>query len=414
MRSRTIREGSVGLLILLGLGLFAGLILWLRGLNLASRSYRVVLEFSNIAGMEAGTPVRYRGVKVGKVTGTRPGPNGVEVEVEISPPDLIIPRNVSVEANQSGLLGATSIDINPVKELTTAVDAKPLDSDCDRDVIVCNEARLQGRIGVSVDELIRAAIRFTTVYSDPQFTQNINAVAKNSAEAAAEVAKLSREFGTVAALTKQEIANLSGSARAVTQAATQVGLTAAQVNSLLAANRTTLVGTLGNINDITAQLRTTVSRLSPVVDRVEQGTLLNNLEALSNNAAQAAANFRDISQSLNNPSNALMLQQTLDSARATFQNAQKITADLDELTGDPDFRNNLKNLVNGLSGLVSSTEQLQQQAQLTQVLSSLAESSHSTKALQPVPGATHQPTQLPGATPILPSAVNYRPTDASP
>ncbi|HEY9705479.1 MAG TPA: hypothetical protein V6C58_23780, partial [Allocoleopsis sp.] len=44
------------------------------------------------------------------------------------------------------------------------------------------------------------------------------------------------------------------------------------------------------------------------------------------------------------------------------------TSDLDKLTGDPAFVNNLKNLVNGLSKLVSSTQDLQQQVQVAQTL----------------------------------------------
>jgi len=63
---------------------------------------------------------------------------------------------------------------------------------------------------------------------------------------------------------------------------------------------------------------------------------------VSANAAQASANLRDISNALTGPTNLLVLQQTLDSARVTFQNAQKITSDLDELTGDPAFRENIR------------------------------------------------------------------------
>ncbi len=48
----------------------------------------------------------------------------------------------------------------------------------------------------------------------------------------------------------------------------------------------------------------------------------------------------------------------LDSARATFANTRKITADLDELTGDPKFRANIRNIVNGLSGLLSNAPEL--------------------------------------------------------
>ena len=81
MRSRMIREGTVGLIILLGLSVFAGIILWLRGINPGSRSYRFWVEFANVAGIQAGTPVRYRGAVVGKVTKTRPGTNGVNIEM---------------------------------------------------------------------------------------------------------------------------------------------------------------------------------------------------------------------------------------------------------------------------------------------------------------------------------------------
>jgi phospholipid/cholesterol/gamma-HCH transport system substrate-binding protein len=88
---------------------------------------------------------------------------------------------------------------------------------------------------------------------------------------------------------------------------------------------------------------------------------LQNVEVLTDNAANVSANLRDISKSLNDPNNLLVVQQTLNSARATFENAQKITADLDELTGDPSFRTNLRKLVDGLSKLVSYTDTLEQQ-----------------------------------------------------
>lgn len=397
MRTRTVREGSVGLLILLGLGLFGALILWLRGLSVGNRTYQVIVEFANVAGLQEGAPVRYRGVVIGKIEAVRPGPNGVDVILEISSSDLVIPSDVLVEANQSGLISETSIDISPRKVLPQgAIAARPLATNCDPAVIVCDGSRLKGQIGISVDELIRASIRFADLYSDPTFFRNINAAAKNTADAAAAVSELSKEVAVLSESTQQNLSTVSASAvttaDALSQAATQVGLTANQVSGLVASNRNTLAETLNTIRQTSEQLQVTVQGFSPVLSRFEQSTLLNNLETLSANAAQASANLRDVSQSLNNPTNVLVLQQTLDSARATFQNAQKITADLDELTGDPDFRNNLRNLINGLSGLVSSTEQLQQQAQLAQVLAPLATTTETAKPQNQEP--TNVSTQL--------------------
>lgn len=406
MRSRTVREGSVGLLILLGLGVFAGLILWLRGLNLGKRSYTAIVEFANVGGIQQGAVVRYRGVNVGNTLAVRPGPNGVEVNIEITPADIIIPRDVRVEANQSGLISQVNIDITPLHPLPAGVViAKPLDPNCNRTLIICDGSRLQGQIGISTDELIRSSTRFATVYSNPILYANINTAARNASVAAAGVTQLTRNISSLTRTTQQQVSSFSTTANSVQRAANQISastsntankfgataeqirLTAAQANrlvtnldSLVTTNRSSLVTALNNINQTSEQLRSTVNGLSPTLSRVNQGQLIQNLETLSANAALASGNLRDITNALNNPTNLLVLQQTIDSARVTFQNAQKITSDLDELTGDPAFRQNLRELVNGLSSLVSSADQLQQQIQVAQTLDTLTDTVNTPKA----------------------------------
>ena len=399
MRSRMVREGSVGLLVLAGVGLFGGLILWLRGFNPSNRSFSVTVEFATTGGVQPGSPVRYRGVTVGRISRISPNPNGVAIQIDIAPADLIIPRDSEVTVNQSGLLGETVLDIIPRKPLPDGVvAAKPLDRDCNKEIILCEGSRINGTLGISTDELVRASIKFATVYSDPQFTGNINSLTKNSSDAAAQIVILSKEVTALVKSARQEVGTFSGTAKSISNAATQFGLTIGQVNSLITANRATLVSTLDNLNQTSGQLRLTVTKLSPTLDRIQQGQLIQNLETLSANAAQASINLRDVSVRLNNPSNLTVLQQTLDSARATFQNAQKITADLDELTGDPQLRNDLRKLIKGLSGLTSSTQQLQQQAQVAQVLAPYAETSPQStttlEATEPSFGITRSPSSL--------------------
>ncbi|MDY7015247.1 MAG: MlaD family protein, partial [Cyanobacteriota bacterium] len=83
MRSRTLREGSVGLFILMGLAVLAGVAFWLREIQLGTRPYNLRVEFANANGLSVGTPVRYRGVDVGKLVALEPGVNGVEAILEI-------------------------------------------------------------------------------------------------------------------------------------------------------------------------------------------------------------------------------------------------------------------------------------------------------------------------------------------
>lgn len=398
MSVRILREGSVGLLILLGMGVFGVIFLWLNRFNASRSSYKLIVEFANAGGMQKGSAVRYRGVKVGNISAIRPRPNAVDVELEISQPDLIIPKDVVVEANQSGLISESVIDITPKAAVPPGVNIpKPLDQNCDRqDYVICNGARLKGQIGISIDQLIRSSTELATAYNNPRFYQNVNRLIENSSLAAANVAALSQDLRSLSRSAQKQLGTFSSTANSVQRAtnqltisttktvnelgstAKQFNLTANQANRLLinldnlvTTNRASLVTALNNITRVSDKLLVTVDSLSPTVNRLAQGELLKNLETLSANAALASANLRDASQSLNDPKNLVLLQQTLDSARVTFENTQKITSDLDELTGDPAFRKNLRQLVNGLSNLVSSTEQMQQNVQVAATLDSL-------------------------------------------
>ena len=489
MRSRTVREGSVGFLILVGIGLFGGLVLWLRGVQVGNRSYKFAVEFASAQGMQIGTPIRYRGVAVGKITALQPGSNGVDVTLEIAPGTLVIPRDVVIEANKSGLIGESSIDITPNSILPESLlTANPVSADCPPEII-CNNSRLKGQAGVTIDELIRSTVRLANFYTDPALFNNIKSLAENTATTAKGAAKLTQDLSTLTKTAQAEIKTLNqsvrgdigslnqsvkteiaslnislkgearslnqslkgeastlnqslkteisavaadiskvastadtstkavsaaaiNSANSVTQAANQITLTANQVNSLVTTNRASLVSTLNNINQSSQELQVAVSSLSPTINRINQGQLLNNLEVLSANAAQASGNLRDLSSQVNNPATLLLLQQTLDSARATFQNVQKITSDVDDLTGDPAFRNNIRRLFNGLGGLLGSTEQLRQQVKVSQTLAPLSEKINASttaknQAVEPGSPSLDKQQKLP----VIPSQT---PTSAEP
>ncbi|MEC4811722.1 MAG: MlaD family protein [Scytonema sp. PMC 1069.18] len=430
MRSRRIREGSVGLLLLLGVGVLGLIILWLTRFTAARSSYKAIVEFANAGGMQRGSVVRYRGVKVGRISDIQPGANAVEVIIEILDPDLIMPNDVKVEANQSGLISENIIDITPKTQLPPGAKIPgPLSANCNPQVIVCNGSRLKGQVGISIDELIRTTTELATVYTNPEFYRNVNKAVENTAVAAASVAELTRSLNVLSKGLQQQITSITATTNTIQQATTQLtasstqalnqisatanqfgttanqfGATAREVrlttnqvsklinnlDTLVTSNRSSLVTALDNLTATSKELRQNVSSLSPVVNRVTQGELLENLETLSENAARASTNLREVTNALSSPNNLLVLQQTLDSARVTFENTQKITSDLDELTGDPAFRENLRQLVNGLSTLVSSTQQIQQHVQVASTLDSVKSYVYNPNAIVNNP-PTHQP-----------------------
>ncbi|WP_204103096.1 MULTISPECIES: MlaD family protein [Spirulina sp. CCY15215] len=385
MRSRTIREGSVGLFILVGLAVFGTLAVWLRGFRLGVDNYEIFIEFANTNGMAVGGTVRYRGYKVGNITAIVPETNGVVVTVSISPPDLLIPQNSRVEAIQAGLIAETSIEITPLKDLPEPSTLEnPLSSSCDSTLIVCQRDRLKGVSGITFNDALRSSVALSDRLSDPEFFENVKALTENANRAVSELTVLGKELGLLSKTTRTQLSTISRTANAVTDATasttTQLNATAEEyrllannLSGVISDNRSGLTSTLDNMSSTSDQLRLLLANLNTTVGGIDTTQTIQNLEELTANAAAASANLRDVSNSFNDPTTLITLQRTLNSARVTFENTQKITSDLEELTGNPEFRNNILRLVNGLSSLVSSTQDLTDRVQTAQQLEVMQE-----------------------------------------
>ncbi len=457
MQSRAVREGSVGLMLIAGLGVFGAIFLWLKGLTPGTQSYNIVAQFDRAPGIQPGGAVRFRGIRVGKIARIEPGINGVGVVMQMDDPNLIIPKDVSVEVSQTGLIGEPVIEITPRNSvaINTSSLAKALDSKCDNNVILCNNAKVDGKIGASFNELLQRATKLIDLYSNPEVIRNLNntlvktgAAAEDFSKLSKNLSKVSAEFSSLPKSVEAGLTNLSVKANILTtsldrtstkigQSADKFSVTAAEltataaeykklatsVNSLVVENRKTFASSLNNFDKLSVDLRKTVNSINPsivklntTISKINSDKLAKDLEGVLSNANQTSLNLRKITDNLNDPKTLSMLQQTLDSARVTFQNTQKITSDLDDLTGSPEFRSNLRNLVNGLGKLVSSAEQLEQQAKLAQTIEPLNKSlanisqlpaQNSTTLIYNSPELTKKPaipttSKLPGTSQPLP------------
>lgn len=390
MRSRTIREGSVGLLILLGFILFGGVFFWLRGFRAGQQSYNITIAFRDANRVIAGSPVRYRGVNVGEVVNINPNPNGVDIKVKINRIDLSIPReNLLVEANQSGLIGETSIDIFPQVQLASQeAVTDPLSENCNSQIVVCENDTIQGEVGASIDVLIRNTAEAAELVSDPELFNNLKSVAQSATDAADGIAEVSRELSVISKDVSQQLeflttttaeqlkvlsATTEKTGEQITNTAAETEELIGNVNQVVVANRKNVETTLSEISATSQQLNEVVETLAPTLENLNASlettdtqALIQNLETLTANAAETSENLKKASDSLSRSDNLVLLQQTLDSARATFENTQKITSDLDQLTGNPEFRRDLEDLVEGLSELLSSTQELEEQLAIAQ------------------------------------------------
>ena len=387
LRSRSLKEGSLGLLIIAGIAIFGGISLWLRGFQFGQSKYQIIATFSDIKGTAVGDPIRFRGLKIGNIKDIKPIAGGVEIVMEISSSKILIPKNYTIKVTSSGLIGETFIDIQPPdtkspSEVTTlppeASEIGPLSNKCSElNLILCDDDRVSGETAITLDDLLPMMYELNQrLAKNPEIFDHVGAAAENASVAAAEITKLSQDVSSLVGDVQQELGTFSDTAKAITDvaqtASETIETTSEQLtqltnnaNEVLTENRTQLATTLNNITNISENLHSLVAQLDNTIAQTDTKQLIQNLETLTANAAETSTNLKEISNSFSDPNTLVNLQQTLDSARVTFANAQKITADLEEITGDPNFRNDIRNLVDGLSNLLSSTQKLEQQVQIS-------------------------------------------------
>ena len=392
MRSRTFKEGSVGLMIVGGIVLFGALSLWIKNFKFGEKSYTIVADFPDVNGMRLGDGVRYRGLRVGKIEEISPRTNGVDVVISIDSEDLLIPGNSTVKARSSGLIGETFIDIVPESNLSNqSKGLSPIGDECNPAEIICNNARIQGEQAITLDDLLPYTYRFSKAYGEPEFVEKVDRTVQNSAIAAREIANLSRNSSILVQELKKEVDSISNitqtlddvakntsteliaTAQTYQETAKQINQLTQSVDSLITQNKTNLTATLNSISSTSDRLQNLVVKIDKTVDTADTQKLAANLETLTNNAAVASENLKNISEGFGNQESVVSLQQTLDSARVTFDNAQKITSDLESITGDPAFLESFRTLVNGLSNLVSTTDRLEQQFKTTKAIQPMQE-----------------------------------------
>jgi phospholipid/cholesterol/gamma-HCH transport system substrate-binding protein len=249
-------------------------------------------------------------------------------------------------------LNNTAIDIFPKTTPSPSTNLDPISQNCDRNVIICRGSTIEGTTGVNFTQVVRETSQTLRKLNDNELLTNLNNTLKSTDEAAKSFKTLAQSATKLINSFQGPVSQFSTTAESIRQAANSIGQTANRADALMLENKERLAQTLDGISAAAKEAKSLIANTRPLL---EDGKFVANLQKLSENAAETAANLRQLSSEANNPNTIAALRETLDSARATFANTQKITADLDELTGDPKFRSNIRNLVNGLSGLLSSS-----------------------------------------------------------
>jgi len=104
---------KVGLFLIVGFLLLAGALLWL-GATRVWKEYRTYVTYfaESVQGLDVGSPVKFRGVPLGRVSAIRVAPDGehVEVRLEINPTFRVRP-GMRARLGTVGITGAAFVDL---------------------------------------------------------------------------------------------------------------------------------------------------------------------------------------------------------------------------------------------------------------------------------------------------------------
>ncbi|WP_218080401.1 MlaD family protein [Anthocerotibacter panamensis] len=358
---RGVREGLVGILILVGLAVGAGLILWVNNFRPGGDRYQFSVIFEDANGMSPGVPVRLRGVNIGQVTEVIPSIENVLIRAVVTQPGVILPRQARYTVGQRGLIGETFLEILPERGAKAVpVSTQEFQAQCRvggpiSTQVICPGASLRGETPTRVQDLVRSL---------NTFAERINGGVLNDLQSTVrEIGAVARRFGEVTDDVRTTAHNIDATAKSFTKVAdsanrtidrlgtvgNSVGVAANDITAVVRENRSRLATILDSLGKVSQDL----SQLTPVLAEPEFG---RSLVKLAQNAEASAADLRRLTNGISDAATIDSLRETLDAARSTFRNVEKITADVDQLTGDPKFRENLKKLVDGLGQLVSATE----------------------------------------------------------
>ncbi len=368
MNRRGVREGLTGLLFLVGLAVFGGLILWITNFRPGQSTYQFSVKFSDGNGVAVGSPVRLRGVRIGQVVQVAPLVDQVKITVFVEK-NILIPIQSKITASQSGLIGETFVDIVPNEGAKPSkvpfadfVEQCKKDPNAGSKELICpNSDIAQGTSPVRIAQLLES-LNKVALSIDKKFLNNLDSTIQDVGGAArklggisADIRNVSTAFEKAATGVNRNVDSLGAAGKSVEQASRSVGGAADTLKIVVTDNRKNLVVILDNLSTASGDLKAVLAELRPAL---ADGQFSKDLTRLASNAAAAAENVRKITDGLSDPATIDSLRETLDAARVTFQNAQKITSDLDEITGDPNFRKNLRKLVDGLGQLVSTTDSM--------------------------------------------------------
>lgn len=345
MNERT-KQFRVGIVVFATLFLFSMLILWNSDFEaLPFRgSYTVNMLVDQAPGVGPGTPVRRRGLPIGKVQSIEDRDNGALITLDINDGKVI--KSNETPRIQSSLMGDAVIEFVPTSPLPNATpipagaEIQGLYVPNPMDLILTLQGDLRQTIvslGQAGDEVAELADRLNTVLGANDM-QRITRLVESTDRAMAQFA-----------LAGQNLNDVIGDE----QFKDQLKAALVQMPGVMSDARAILEALEGAVASADQNLKNLQGLTGPLGDR--GNVIVGNLERSVRNLEELLGQVAQFTKNINESQGTLGLlirdRSTYDNLNATMAQANAAIADIRAITGDPSLRAKIRYILDNIATL---------------------------------------------------------------
>ena len=247
---RSVREAIVGFSIVGAIAAFAGTMLWMRGIRLGAETWTVTVRFDDAGGLDARSPVTYRGILVGSVRSINVTPQAVVATLEINEPDLRLPLPVTATVGAASLLGGDAqVNLISQNKPLPADAPRPKSKRCSGSSVLCDGAQISGVEAPSLDTVTASMQRLLQQAEKEKLVSNLVGSTKQFDATAEDVQKLIEQLSREVARAQPTINNLNKATAEAAEASVHIKNIAAAFDNPQTVNQ--LKQTVSNARSMT-------------------------------------------------------------------------------------------------------------------------------------------------------------------
>lgn len=299
-------QAKVGLVVVISAAVFTTAVFYMLNLGVGKKytDYKMYLKFAG--GLEPGGPVRYGGLKVGRVKSLRVDPQDnsrIEIRIQVSNETPVRTDSVA-SLSQLGMLGENYVEIQPGKAASVLPAGSTIPSAETQDLaalmrkmnalmeqaqpLVADLHKNLNQVTAQVDAVLvnlqdvtgpanRAHLASVMRETDEMVKRNaprIDAIAANMQNATAKIDPLVADLRTTSAKLDRLITQLNGvvdeNRKDIQASIAQLSKTLDSTRELIGQLNNTMTSNSENVDAIMVNMRTTSENLSDLSDTLKQ------------------------------------------------------------------------------------------------------------------------------------------------